>query len=128
MNANYRNFGPSWVIISCLFWALVTLFQSPGQKAPSSEITFSQLPDRRGPGNVRDVTIAGTGDFRPYEGRANCSRPIRRRIPGLDPRMLYKRRDVTITAKPPSDGNNWLLTIVLERPASALVSWVCGST
>ena len=42
MNANYRNFA-LWVIIFLLVLALVTLFQSPGQKAPSSEITFSQL-------------------------------------------------------------------------------------
>src|SRR5208337_5068720 len=42
MNANYRNFA-LWVIIFLLVLALVTLFQSPGQKAPTSEITFSQL-------------------------------------------------------------------------------------
>ena len=40
MNANYRNFA-LWVIIFLLVLALVTLFQSPGQKSPSSEITFS---------------------------------------------------------------------------------------
>ncbi len=31
MNANYRNFA-LWVIIFLLVLALVTLFQSPGQK------------------------------------------------------------------------------------------------
>src|SRR5271166_2991974 len=58
MNANYRNFA-LWVIIFLLVLALVTLFQSPGQKAPSSEITFSQLLSDADAGNVRDVTIAG---------------------------------------------------------------------
>ena len=42
MNANYRNFA-LWVIIFLLVLALVTLFQSPGQKSSTSEITFSQL-------------------------------------------------------------------------------------
>src|SRR5579871_5305356 len=58
MNANYRNFA-LWVIIFLLVLALVTLFQSPGQKAPSSEITFSQLLSDADAGNIRDVTIAG---------------------------------------------------------------------
>ena len=69
MNANYRNFA-LWVIIFLLVLALVTLFQSPGQKAPTSEITFSQLLSDADAGNVRDVTIAGPRHFRPHEGRA----------------------------------------------------------
>ena len=70
MNANYRNFA-LWVIIFLLVLALVTLFQSPGQKAPSSEITFSQLLTDADAGNIRDVTIAGpeiTGHMK--DGRA----------------------------------------------------------
>src|SRR5277367_967597 len=108
MNANYRNFA-LWVIIFLLVLALVTLFQSPGQKAPSSEITFSQLLSDADAGNIRDVTIAGpeiTGhmkDGRSFQTYAPSD-------PGLV-QTLYKK-DVTITAKPPSDGNNWLLTIV----------------
>src|SRR6202142_69995 len=62
MNPNFRNFA-LWVIIFLLVLALVTLFQSPGQKTPSSEITFSQLLSDADAGNVRDVTIAGP-DFR----------------------------------------------------------------
>jgi cell division protease FtsH len=108
MNANYRNFA-LWVIIFLLVLALVTLFQSPGQKAPSTEITFSQLLTDADAGNIRDVTIAGpeiTGhmkDGRSFQTYAPSD-------PGLV-QTLYKK-DVTITAKPPSDGNNWLLTIV----------------
>jgi cell division protease FtsH len=45
MNPNFRNFA-LWVIIFLLVLALVTLFQSPGQKTPSSEIPFSQLLKR----------------------------------------------------------------------------------
>ena len=108
MNANYRNFA-LWVIIFLLVLALVTLFQSPGQKTPSSEITFSQLLSDADAGNVRDVTIAGPE----ISGHMKDGRTFQTYSPN-DPglvQMLYKK-DVTITAKPPSDGNNWLLTIV----------------
>ena len=108
MNANYRNFA-LWVIIFLLVLALVTLFQSPGQKAPSSEITFSQLLTDADAGNVRDVTIAGPE----ISGHMKDGRSFQTYAPS-DPglvQMLYKK-DVTITAKPPSDGNNWVLTIV----------------
>src|ERR1700722_6076355 len=108
MNANYRNFA-LWVIIFLLVLALVTLFQSPGQKSPSSEITFSQLLSDADAGNVRDVTIAGPE----ISGHMKDGRTFQTYSPN-DPclvQTLYKK-DVTITAKPPSDGNNWLLTIV----------------
>ena len=108
MNANYRNFA-LWVIIFLLVLALVTLFQSPGQKAPSSEITFSQLLTDVDAGNIRDVTIAGPE----ISGHLKDGRAFQTYAPS-DPTLvqtLYKK-DVTITAKPPSDGNNWLLTIV----------------
>src|SRR5690242_19933553 len=108
MNANYRNFA-LWVIIFLLVLALVTLFQSPGQKSSSSEITFSQLLTDADAGNVRDVTIAGPE----IVGHMKDGRTFQTYAPN-DPSLvqtLYKK-DVTITAKPPSDGNNWLLTIV----------------
>ena len=108
MNANYRNFA-LWVIIFLLVLALVTLFQSPGQKAPSSEITFSQLLTDVDAGNIRDVTISGPE----ISGHMKDGRAFQTYAPS-DPTLvqtLYKK-DVTITAKPPSDGNNWLLTIV----------------
>ena len=75
MNANYRNFA-LWVIIFLLVLALVTLFQSPGQKAPSSEITFSQLLTDADAGNIRDVTIAGpeiSGHMKRMRGKALMS-------------------------------------------------------
>ncbi len=84
MNANYRNFA-LWVIIFLLVLALVTLFQSPGQKAPSSEITFSQLLTDADAGNIRDVTIAGPEisghmkDGRAFQTYAPTTRPSSRR-------------------------------------------------
>ena len=71
MNANLRNFA-LWVIIVLLLLALFTLFQNPGQRASSQDISFSQL--------LTEV------DAR--------SRP-RRRDPGAgDPRHLHQRLEL----------------------------------
>src|SRR6202451_1593238 len=110
MNANLRNFA-LWVIIFLLVLALVTLFQSPSQKAPISEILFSQLLTEVDAGHVRDVTIAGpdiSGHYK--DGRSFVTYAPNE--PGLVDN-LYKK-DVTITAKAPSDGNSWLLTLLIN--------------
>src|ERR1700677_299290 len=110
MNPNFRNFA-LWVIIFLLVLALVTLFQSPGQKTPSSEITFSQLLSEVDQGHVREVTIAGPD----ISGRFTDNRPFMTYAPS-DPSLvdtLYKK-NVSITAKPPSDGNSWLMTLLVN--------------
>ena len=58
MNANLRNFA-LWVIIVLLLLALFTLFQNPGQRASSQDISFSQLLTEVDQGHVRDVVIQG---------------------------------------------------------------------
>ena len=58
MNANLRNFA-LWVIIVLLLLALFTLFQNPSQRAPSQDISFSQLLNEVDQGRVRDVLIQG---------------------------------------------------------------------
>src|SRR5450631_850734 len=111
MNPNFRNFA-LWVIIFLLVLALVTLFQSPGQKAPSSEITFSQLLTEVDAGHVKDVTIAGPEISGHY---ADGNRSFQTYAPS-DPALvdtLYNK-GVAITAKPPSDGNSWLLTLLIN--------------
>jgi cell division protease FtsH len=110
MNPNFRNFA-LWVIIFLLVLALVTLFQSPGQKTPSSEISFSQLLSEVDQGHVREVTIAGPD----ISGRFTDNRPFMTYAPS-DPSLvdtLYKK-NVSITAKPPSDGNSWLMTLLVN--------------
>src|SRR5271154_855581 len=110
MNANLRNFA-LWVIIFLLVLALVTLFQSPAQKAPSSEILFSQLLTEVDGGHVRDVTIAGPD----ISGHYKDGRAFQTYAPS-DPHLvetLYNK-GVAITAKPPSDGNSWLLTLLIN--------------
>ncbi|MDR3465692.1 MAG: ATP-dependent zinc metalloprotease FtsH [Xanthobacteraceae bacterium] len=110
MNPNFRNFA-LWVIIFLLVLALVTLFQSPAQKTPSADITFSQLLTEVDGGHVRDVTIAGADISGHYkDGRAFVT--YAPNDPGLVD-TLYKK-DVTITARPPSDGNSWLLTLLIN--------------
>ena len=58
MNPNFRNFA-LWVIIFLLVVALVLLFQNPGQRSQTQDITFSQLLNEVDAGRVREVTIAG---------------------------------------------------------------------
>src|SRR6478672_4560284 len=58
MNANLRNFA-LWVIIVLLLLALFTLFQNPGQRTTSQDISFSQLLTEVDQGRVRDVLIQG---------------------------------------------------------------------
>jgi cell division protease FtsH len=110
MNPNIRNFA-LWVIIFLLVLALVTLFQSPGQKAPTSEISFSQLLTEVDQGHVREVTIAGPE----ISGRFSDGKAFSTYAPS-DPSLvdtLYKK-NVTINAKPPSDGNSWLMTLLVN--------------
>ncbi len=110
MNPNFRNFA-LWVIIFLLVVALVLLFQNPGQRAQTQDITFSQLLNEVDSGHVREVTIAGNE----ISGHYSDSRAFSTYAPS-DPGLvqtLYKK-NVQITAKPPSDGNSWLVTLLVN--------------
>ena len=110
MNPNFRNFA-LWVIIILLVVALVMLFQNPGQRAASQDVTFSQLLTEVDAGHVREVTIAGNE----ITGHFTDNRAFATYAPN-DPTLvqsLYKK-NVSISAKPPSDGNNWLLTLLVN--------------
>ncbi len=110
MNPNFRNFA-LWVIIFLLVVALVLLFQNPGQRPQTADITFSDLLTQVDQSHVREVTIAGseiTGHY--TDGRAFST------YAPNDPSLvqnLYKK-NVQITAKPPSDGNSWLVTLLVN--------------
>jgi cell division protease FtsH len=110
MNANLRNFA-LWVIIFLLVLALVTLFQSPAQKTANSEIMFSQLLTEVDSGHVRDVTISGPE----ISGHYKDGHAFQTYAPG-DPGLVDKlyNKGVAITARPPSDGNSWLLTLLIN--------------
>ena len=110
MNPQFRNFA-LWVIIFLLVVALVMLFQNPGQRSQTQDISFSQLLTDVDQGRVREVTIAGNE----ISGHYTDNRAFSTYAPN-DPSLvqtLYKK-NVTITARPPSDGNSWLVTLLVN--------------
>ena len=110
MNANLRNFA-LWVIIFLLVLALVMLFQSPSQKTATNDITFSKLLTEVDAGRVGDVTIAGAD----ISGHFKDGHPFATYSPS-DPTLVDKlyNKGVAITARPPSDGNSWVLTLLIN--------------
>src|SRR5258707_4098872 len=110
MNPNFSNFA-LWDIVFLLVVALVMLFQNPGQRVASADITFSQLLNEVDQGRVREVTIAGNE----INGHFVDNRAFSTYAPN-DPTLvqtLYKK-NVAISAKPPSDGNSWLVTLLVN--------------
>src|SRR6266568_6503225 len=110
MNPNFRNFA-LWVIIVLLVVALVVLFQKPGERAPTQEINFSQLLTDADGGKIKEVTIAGSD----ISGHYTDGKAFSTYAPN-DPSLVGKlySKNVQITARPPSDGNNWLVTLLVN--------------
>ncbi|MFN3687455.1 ATP-dependent zinc metalloprotease FtsH [Salinarimonas sp.] len=110
MNPNFRNFA-LWVIIFLLVLALVTLFQSPGQRAPGRDIAYSQLLNAAEAGRVANVTIAGneiTGTF-------NDGTTFSTFAPN-DPTLVptLQGAGVQINARPPQDSTPWFLALLIN--------------
>jgi cell division protease FtsH len=122
MNANLRNFA-LWVIIVLLLLALFTVFQNPGQRTQSQDISFSALLNDVDQGRVRDVVIQGPEIHGTYtDGRGfNTYAPN-------DPTLVQKlyTKGVTITARPLSDNLPWFVALLLNwLPFIALILvWV----
>jgi cell division protease FtsH len=92
---------------------LVAAMVSPGQRAGTEEISFSQLLKDIDAGHVRDVQIRG----RQIRGNFDDGRNFQTYAP--DDATLIQRlyaKGVAITAKPQSDGVTWF--------ASLIVSWL----
>ncbi|MFH1343100.1 MAG: ATP-dependent zinc metalloprotease FtsH [Pseudomonadota bacterium] len=122
MNANLRNFA-LWVIIVLLLLALFTLFQNPGQRASSQDITFSQLLSEVDQNKVRDVVIQGPE----IHGTFTNGSSFQTYAPN-DPTLvkrLYEGK-VAITAKPPGDNVPWFVSLLVSwLPFIALIGvWV----
>ncbi|MCG6207113.1 ATP-dependent zinc metalloprotease FtsH [Rhodopseudomonas sp. HC1] len=122
MNANLRNFA-LWVIIVLLLLALFTLFQNPGQRAASQDISFSQLLSEVDQNHVRDVVIQG----QEIHGTFTNGSSFQTYAPN-DPSLvtrLYNGK-VAITAKPPGDNVPWFVSLLVSwLPFIALIGvWI----
>src|SRR5438105_3836150 len=122
MNANLRNFA-LWVIIVLLLLALFTLFQNPGQRASSQDISFSQLLTEVDQGHVRDVVIQGPE----IHGTFTNGSSFQTYAPN-DPTLVKRLYDgkVQITAKPPGDNVPWFVSLLVSwLPFIALIGvWI----
>ena len=122
MNANLRNFA-LWVIIVLLLLALFTLFQNPGQRTASQDISFSQLLTEVDQNHVRDVVIQGPE----IHGTFTNGSSFQTYAPS-DPTLVKRLYDgkVTITAKPPGDNVPWFVSLLLSwLPFIALIGvWI----
>src|SRR3978361_1715168 len=122
MNANLRNFA-LWVIIVLLLLALFTLFQNPGQRASSQDISFSQLLTEVDANHVRDVIIQGPE----IHGTFTNGSSFQTYAPN-DPTLvsrLYNGK-VSITAKPPGANVPWFVSLLVSwLPFIALIGvWI----
>ena len=114
MNANLRNFA-LWVIIVLLLLALFTLFQNPGQRSSSQDISFSQLLTEVDAGKVRDVLIQGPD----IHGTFNDGRAFQTYAPS-DPTLVQRLygKGVAITARPQGDNVPWFVCLLYTSDAA----------
>jgi cell division protease FtsH len=122
MNANLRNFA-LWVIIVLLLLALFTLFQNPGQRAATTDISFSQLLNEVDQGRVRDVLIQGPE----IHGTFTDGRPFNTYAPN-DPTLVQRLygKGVAITARQQGDNVPWFVSLLVSwLPFIALIGvWI----
>jgi FtsH Extracellular/Domain of unknown function (DUF4145) len=105
-----RNFA-LWVIIVLLLLALFTVFQNPGQRSVSQDISFSQLLTDVDQGKVRDVVIQGPEIHGTYtDGRGfntyapNDSTLVQR----------FYGKGVAIAARPQQENVPWLVLLLFS--------------
>ncbi|MBP0438104.1 ATP-dependent zinc metalloprotease FtsH [Tianweitania sediminis] len=113
MNPNYRNLA-LWAIIAVLLIALFNLFQTPQQRGASREIAYSEFLQELEAGRVKSVTIAGERITGTYGDNAAGFQTYSPGDANLVQRL--EDRDVAITARPETDGQNSLF--------GYLISWL----
>jgi cell division protease FtsH len=111
MNPNYRNFA-LWAIIALLLIALFNLFQSPGQRTNTREVSYSQFIDDVSNGRVKSVTITGQRISGTFADNGSTFQTYSPGDTGLVSRLESK--DVAITARPETDGSSSLIGILLS--------------
>jgi len=122
MNANLRNFAV-WVVIVLLLLALFSLFQSPSQRPPANDISFSQLLNEVEAGRVRDVLIQGSE----ISGQFTDGRQFQTYAPN-DPTLIERLygKGVSITARPKTEEVPWFVSLLVSwLPFIALIGvWI----
>jgi len=109
MNAKLRHFALG-VIIVLLLLALFTVFQNPGQRSVSQDISLSQFLNDVDQGKIRDVVIQGQEIHGTYvDGhRFDTYAPN-------DPTLLQRLygKSITIAARPSQDNVPWFVSLVV---------------
>jgi cell division protease FtsH len=110
MNANFRNFAV-WVIIGLLLIALFNLFQNPGPRAAGQDIAYSQFLSDVDSGRVRSVVIAGQQITGSYTDNASFQT-----FAPNDADLVKRLEDknISITAKPPTEGGTSLIGVLIS--------------
>ena len=110
MNANFRNFAV-WVIIGLLLIALFNLFQNPGPRAAGQDIAYSQFLSDVDSGRVRSVVIAGQQISGSYTDNAS----FQTFAPNdADLVKRLENKNISITAKPPTEGGTSLIGVLIS--------------
>ncbi|PSC06952.1 cell division protein FtsH [Alsobacter soli] len=110
MNPNVRNFA-LWVIIFLLVLALVTLFQNPGQRGQSYDMSYSQFLSEIDSGRVSNVVIQGPE----IHGTLSDGRQFQTYAPN-DPGLVQKlsQKGVNFSAKPLQENLPWFLALLVN--------------
>jgi hypothetical protein len=111
-NPSLRAFA-LWVVIVLALLGLFTLFQTPGSRPVSQEISFSQLLGEVDQGRVREVVIDGPE----IRGSFTDGRSFKTYAPN-DPTLAQRLhgKGVVVTARPSKD--------MMELVTSLLISWL----
>ncbi len=108
MNPNVRSFA-LWAVILLLVLALVTLFQSQGQRTNAQDIPYSVFLDEVDAGRVERVVISGNEISGSIAGRGNFAT-----YAPQDPKLVERlhEKKVSINARSPSSDTPWYLALL----------------
>ena len=113
MNQNYRNLA-LWAIIAVLLIALFNLFNQGGAqtRGATSEVAYSEFLRAVDAGRVKSVTIAGDRISGNYTDSSSSFQTYSPGDQGLVQRLESK--NVTINARPETDGSNSLFSVLIS--------------
>ncbi|MBX3584001.1 MAG: ATP-dependent zinc metalloprotease FtsH [Rhizobiaceae bacterium] len=110
MNPNYRNLA-LWAIIAVLLIALFNLFQAPQQRGTAREIAYSEFLTELDAGRVKSVTISGDRISGTYSDNSTGFQTYSPGDASLVTRL--EEKNVTINARPETDGSGGIVSILL---------------